>query len=235
MGTLPAFGVLDIDRTWGNGSPLLQVRAPYGGFDLPKALIASIAAILLGMARRTSVGCTKAICSTKQIGGVRMMRIEEKSASEDDTDLSNRDAASAGGERDCRGMYDLYSRASVKCDSQLPSPREKARPSRQGLLDRRCNRRADDFVCLASAPDRDRLLGSVVLRCGEFSEFGTAYYHSAVNYTTLGYGDIVMSPAWRLLGPVEAANGMLMFGVSTAMIFAVIQRLIGARFADLKD
>lgn len=73
-----------------------------------------------------------------------------------------------------------------------------------------------------------------VLR-GEFSEFGTAYYHSAVNYTTLGYGDIVMSPAWRLLGPVEAANGMLMFGVSTAMIFAVIQRLIEARFADLKD
>jgi len=162
MGTLPAFGVLDIDRTWGNGSPLLQVRAPYGRFDLPKALIASIAAILLGMARRTSVGCTKAICSTKQIGGVPVMRIEEKSASEDDTDLSNRDAASAGGERDCRGMYDLYSRASVKCDSQLPSPREKARPSRQGLLDRRCNRRADDFVCPASAPDRDRLLGSVV-------------------------------------------------------------------------
>jgi Ion channel len=71
--------------------------------------------------------------------------------------------------------------------------------------------------------------------CGEFSEFGIAYYHSAVNYTTLGYGDIVMSPAWRLLGPVEAANGMLMFGVSTAMIFAVIQRLIEARFADLKD
>jgi hypothetical protein len=44
-----------------------------------------------------------------------------------------------------------------------------------------------------------------------------------------------MSPAWRLLGPLEAANGMLMFGVSTAMIFAVIQRLIEARFADLKD
>jgi hypothetical protein len=31
--------------------------------------------------------------------------------------------------------------------------------------------------------------------CGEFSEFGTAYYHSAVNYTTLGYGDLIMSPS----------------------------------------
>jgi hypothetical protein len=44
-----------------------------------------------------------------------------------------------------------------------------------------------------------------------------------------------MSPSWKLLGPLEAANGMLMFGVSTAMIFAVIQRLVQARFVDLKD
>ena len=71
--------------------------------------------------------------------------------------------------------------------------------------------------------------------CGEFHEFATAYYHSAVNYTTLGYGDVSMTPAWRMLGPLEAANGMLMFGVSTAIIFAVIQRLIQARFADLRD
>jgi hypothetical protein len=71
--------------------------------------------------------------------------------------------------------------------------------------------------------------------CGEFPEFGTAYYHSAVNYTTLGYGDLIMTPSWRLLGPLEAADGMLMFGVSTALIFAVIQRLIQDRFADLKD
>jgi len=70
--------------------------------------------------------------------------------------------------------------------------------------------------------------------CGEFPELGTAYYHSAVNYTTLGYGDLIMTPSWRLLGPLEAANGMLMFGVSTAIIFAVIQRLIQARFADLR-
>ena len=71
--------------------------------------------------------------------------------------------------------------------------------------------------------------------CGEFSDFGTAYYHSAVNYTSLGYGDLIMTPSWRLLGPLETANGMLMFGVSTAMIFAVIQRLVEARFVDLKE
>jgi Ion channel len=71
--------------------------------------------------------------------------------------------------------------------------------------------------------------------CGEFSEFGTAYYHSGVNYTTLGYGDLIMSPSWRLLGPLEAANGMLMFGVSTGMILVLIQRLVQARYVDLRD
>ena len=71
--------------------------------------------------------------------------------------------------------------------------------------------------------------------CGEFQEFGDAYYHSAVNYTTLGYGDIIMSPAWKLLGPLEAADGALMFGVSTAMVFAVTQRLFLTRYADLRE
>ena len=70
--------------------------------------------------------------------------------------------------------------------------------------------------------------------CGEFKTFGAAYYHSAVNYSTLGYGDVIMSPSWKLLGPLEAADGSLMFGVSTAMIFAVILRLIQTRFADLR-
>jgi len=51
----------------------------------------------------------------------------------------------------------------------------------------------------------------------------------------LGYGNVVMSPSWRLLGPLEAANGMLMFGVSTAMLFAVILRLLHARLSDLED
>jgi len=68
--------------------------------------------------------------------------------------------------------------------------------------------------------------------CGEFSGFGTAYYNSAGNYTTLGSG-LIMTPAWRLLGPLEAAIGALMFGVSTAMIFALIQRLVQVRYTDL--
>ena len=71
--------------------------------------------------------------------------------------------------------------------------------------------------------------------CGEFQEFGFAYYHSAVNFTTLGYGDVIMTSSWKLLGPLEAADGALMFGVSTAMIFAVIVRLVQAKFEDLRN
>ena len=58
---------------------------------------------------------------------------------------------------------------------------------------------------------------------GEFAVFGDAVYHSAVNFTTLGYGDIVMSEQHRLLGPLEAINGVLMIGVSTAALMAAFQ------------
>jgi hypothetical protein len=71
--------------------------------------------------------------------------------------------------------------------------------------------------------------------CGEFQALGLAFYHSAMNYTTLGYGDIIMSPAWKMLGPLEATDGLLMFGVSTAMIFTVIHRLVQTRFPDLRS
>lgn len=49
-------------------------------------------------------------------------------------------------------------------------------------------------------------------------------YFAFVNYATLGYGDIVPLPRWRLLGPITAMNGVLLFGWSTAVIFAVLER-----------
>jgi hypothetical protein len=65
--------------------------------------------------------------------------------------------------------------------------------------------------------------------CGEFAELELAFYHSAVNYSSLGYGDIVMSLRWRLLGPLEAIDGTVMFGISTALIVALTARLIERR------
>lgn len=60
---------------------------------------------------------------------------------------------------------------------------------------------------------------------GEFDTFLPAFYHSAVNFSSLGYGDIVMSERWRLLGALEAGNGVLMFGLSTGTVLSVMNRL----------
>jgi hypothetical protein len=78
------------------------------------------------------------------------------------------------------------------------------------------------------------LWAALFVLCGEFKSLGLAFYHSAVNYSTLGYGDLIMSSSWKLLGPLEAADGALMFGVSTAMVFTIAQRLMHARFSDLE-
>jgi hypothetical protein len=58
---------------------------------------------------------------------------------------------------------------------------------------------------------------------GEFEQFDDAFYHSAVNFGSLGYGDIVMSEQHRLLGALEAINGVLMIGVSTAALMSAFQ------------
>jgi hypothetical protein len=49
-------------------------------------------------------------------------------------------------------------------------------------------------------------------------------YFAFVNYTTLGYGDVTPIERWQLLGPMTAMNGVLLFGWSTAVIFAVLRR-----------
>jgi hypothetical protein len=51
-------------------------------------------------------------------------------------------------------------------------------------------------------------------------------YFAFVNYTTLGYGDVLPLEHWRLLGPITAMNGMLLFGWSTAVIFEVLRRTL---------
>jgi hypothetical protein len=68
------------------------------------------------------------------------------------------------------------------------------------------------------------LIWALVFRfLGEFDALDVAVYHSAVNFASLGYGDIVMSERFRLLGPLEAVNGVLMIGVSTAALMTTLQ------------
>lgn len=58
-------------------------------------------------------------------------------------------------------------------------------------------------------------------------------YFAFVNYTTLGYGDVVPVERWRLIGPTTAMCGVLMFGWSTAVIFEVLRRALATVSAIL--
>jgi len=56
-------------------------------------------------------------------------------------------------------------------------------------------------------------------------DFETSLYYSLKSYTTVGYGDVLPPASWRLLGPIEAAVGVLMLGWSTAIIVAAVRHL----------
>ena len=68
---------------------------------------------------------------------------------------------------------------------------------------------------------------------GEFDAYEVAFYHSMVNFASLGYGDIVMSEQYRLLGALEALNGVMMVGISAATLMSFFQdafrKVFGAR------
>jgi len=53
----------------------------------------------------------------------------------------------------------------------------------------------------------------------------TAFYFSMVTFTTLGFGDVVLTGPWRMLASIQAANGVIIFGWTTALIFYFIQRI----------
>jgi hypothetical protein len=59
---------------------------------------------------------------------------------------------------------------------------------------------------------------------GELATFEEALYFSFVTFTTLGYGDITLSEGWRLLSGIQALNGILLVGWTTALLFAIVQR-----------
>jgi voltage-gated potassium channel len=59
-----------------------------------------------------------------------------------------------------------------------------------------------------------------------FRSWESAFYFSAASYSTVGYGDVLLPPHWRLLGPLESMMGVLMCGISVSLLFALIMRLV---------
>ena len=73
------------------------------------------------------------------------------------------------------------------------------------------------------------LLWTVFYRWRCLGTWESAFYFSAASYSTVGYGDVVLQPVWRLLGPVEGISGVLMCGLSASFLFAVATRLLDSR------
>jgi len=72
---------------------------------------------------------------------------------------------------------------------------------------------------------------------GALQSYDDAFYFSLVTFATLGYGDIVLAPGYRIFGALGATCGSLMLGWSTALIFAAISRGLDrpASPADVAD
>jgi hypothetical protein len=60
---------------------------------------------------------------------------------------------------------------------------------------------------------------------GALPDFETALYFSTGSFTTVGYGDVVLDTRWRLFGAIEGANGLLLFGWSTAFLVSITGRM----------
>ncbi len=69
------------------------------------------------------------------------------------------------------------------------------------------------------------LWACVYMRLGVFDNLEQAVYYSIVNLTTLGFGDIIIDEKWRILAALEAADGLILFGLSTAYLMEFISEL----------
>ena len=83
-------------------------------------------------------------------------------------------------------------------------------------------------VLLASQLLQALLWAIAYFAVGGFDDLATSLYFSLSSYTTVGYADVVLPQNMRLLGPFEAATGVLMFGWSTGYIFALATRMLAA-------
>ena len=69
------------------------------------------------------------------------------------------------------------------------------------------------------------LYALVFLALGALPDFETALYFSTATFSSVGYGDVVLSPRWRLFGAIEAPNGLILIAWSTAFLISLMSRL----------
>ena len=70
---------------------------------------------------------------------------------------------------------------------------------------------------------------------GVFDTMEASIYFSLVSFTTLGYGDILLTHQWRILGGMAAANGLLNFGLVTALLVEALRHLRISQVAEARQ
>lgn len=70
---------------------------------------------------------------------------------------------------------------------------------------------------------------------GVFATLEEAFYFSAVTYATIGYGDIVPPPEWRLIASMEGLTGILMCAWSGGFFFAIVSRFYDPSVTGQRD
>jgi hypothetical protein len=82
------------------------------------------------------------------------------------------------------------------------------------------------FACIVSLHLIQVALWAVLFwQAGQLQTLEMAVYFSLTSYTTIGFGDLVLGPRWRVLAGIEGLIGILLIGWSTAFVFAIINRM----------
>lgn len=115
------------------------------------------------------------------------------------------------------------------------------------MLDRWIHRRSDVrpyetlalisgtvLVFFVSALIEVGIWAAAYLALGALQGIESSLYYSMVTFTTLGYGDIILSERWRLLSSFEAANGIIMFGWTTAVVMYAVQRTFSKALEQIR-
>ena len=59
---------------------------------------------------------------------------------------------------------------------------------------------------------------------GALPDFKSAMLYSLSAMTSYGHANLYLEPRWQMMGALEALNGMILFGLTTAFLFTVLQK-----------
>lgn len=79
------------------------------------------------------------------------------------------------------------------------------------------------------------LWATAYLLLGAMTDPGSATLFSLEAMTTYGHSDLMLAPHWRMMGAIEALNGVILFGLTTAFLFAILQAALKLSGSTIRE